>query len=179
MFSICLQMVMVHLVNYATDLNINSLTAATFMSVVGVSSIVGRLVMGTTSDRIGSISTLTICCSALLVSVVWLVFTSEVWMFYAFAVIFGFAYGGEITQMAALVGYFFGLKMVTTLVGVVTIGTCIGGAIGSWLGGILFDMTQSYQIAFIVAAVAVLFALILTVVLKRFGSVKLPASLSG
>jgi predicted MFS family arabinose efflux permease len=84
-------MVMVHLVNYATDIGIASLIAATFISIIGVGGFIGRLSMGTVSDRIGSHNALIICCTILTVTLVFLIFTSELWMFYLFAIVFGFA----------------------------------------------------------------------------------------
>jgi MFS family permease len=143
------------------------LIAATLMSVIGLGGIVGRLTMGAASDRIGSSNALAICCAILAVSIIWLVFTKELWMFYLFSIVFGFAYGGEVTQMAALVDRLFGLRSVATLVGVVSLGSSMGGALGSWVGGRIFDVTQDYQVAFTIAAIASFAALMLALMLKR------------
>jgi len=167
LFSFCLQMIMVHLVNYTTDLGITPLVAATLLSVVGIGSMFGRVAMGAASDRIGSSNALAICCLVLGISLLWLLFARELWMFYLFAIVFGFAYGGEIPQMAALVGQFFGLQSVAALVGVVLIGLSIGGALGSLIGGRIFDLTQSYQVAFTVAVVVSFATVILALMLRR------------
>lgn len=167
LFNFCLQMVMVHLVNYATDLGIASLIAATFISIIGVGSFIGRLIMGTASDRIGSHNALLICCTILMITLVFLIFTRELWMFYLFAIIFGFAYGGEVPQMPVLVGHFFGLRAVAALVGVVVFGATIGGAIGAWMGGQIFDVTQSYQLAFAISAIAGFSSMTITLLLKK------------
>ena len=167
LFSFCLQMVMVHLVNYATDIGIAPLIAATFISIIGIGGILGRLIMGTASDRIGSNNALLICCTILMITLVFLIFTKELWMFYLFAIVFGFAYGGEVPQMPALIGQFFGLRAVAALVGIVLFGTTTGGALGAWVGGQIFDMTQSYQVAFILAVIAGLSAIIITLMLKK------------
>jgi OFA family oxalate/formate antiporter-like MFS transporter len=166
-FNVCVQLVMVHLVNYATDLDITPLTAATIVSVVGIGSAIGRLVMGTVSDRIGSGSTMVICCLGLTVSLVWLIYSKQLWMLYIFAVLFSFAYGGEVPQTPLLIGQFFGLKSIMALVGAATAGARVGGALGSWIGGQIFDMTQSYLVAFIIAAAAAFSALIMAVMLKN------------
>lgn len=167
LFNFCLQMVMVHLVNYATDIGIASLIAATFISIIGIGSILGRLIMGTASDRIGSNNALLICCVVLMLTLIFLIFAKELWMFYLFAVIFGFAYGGEVPQMAVLVERFFGLRAVAALVGIVVVGATMGGAVGAWVGGRVFDVAQSYQIAFIIAAIVGLFSTLITVALKK------------
>jgi MFS family permease len=161
LFNFCLQMVMVHLVNFATDMGIASLIAATFISIIGIGSFIGRLGMGTASDRIGADNALLICCIIMLSTLVLIIFAQELWMFYLFAIVFGFAYGGEVPQMPVLVGRFFGLRNVAVLVGVIV-------AIGAWVGGQVFDVTQSYQPAFTIAAVAGFFAIALTLMLKKF-----------
>jgi MFS family permease len=166
-FSLCLQMIMVHLVNYATDVGISSLVAATLVSVVGIGGIIGRLTMGIASDRVGSISAMIFCCITLTASLIWLVFAGQIWMFYLFALIFGFAYGGEVPQMPLLIGRYYGLKSVSALIGVILVGTAIGGAVGSWLGGQIFDLTSSYRIAFTLAAIVSFVSVIMMLLLKN------------
>ena len=172
-FSVCLQMVMVHLVNYATDIGITSLIAATFISIIGIGSFIGRLLMGTASDRIGANNALLACCIIMTVTLIFLIFAREMWMFYLFAIIFGFAYGGEVPQMPVLVGRFFGMRAVAALVGVTVFGATIGGALGAWVGGQIFDVTQSYQLAFTIAAVAGFVSVVLTLMLKKLKAVTL------
>lgn len=167
LFSFCLQIVMVHLVSYATDRGISAFMAATFVSAIGASSVVGRLVMGTASDIIGSSNALLVCCIVLMMSLLWLIFATGPLIFYLFAVIFGFAYGGEMPQIAPLIARFFGLKAMTALVGAVVGGTAVGGALGSWAAGKVFDMEQSYQVALIIAASASFVAVIFAVVLRK------------
>jgi len=166
-FNVCLQMVMIHLVNYATDIGIASLIAATFISIIGLGSFIGRLLMGTASDRIGASNALLICCIIMMVTLIFLIFAHEMWMFYLFAIIFGFAYGGEVPQMPVLVGRFFGMRAVAALVGVTVFGATIGGALGAWMGGQIFDVTQSYQLAFTIAAVTSFISVVLTLMLKK------------
>ena len=100
-------------------------------------------------------------------TLIFLIFAQEMWMFYLFAIIFGFAYGGEVPQMPVLVGRFFGMRAVAALVGVTVFGATIGGALGAWMGGQIFDVTQSYQLAFTIAAVAGFISVVLTLMLKK------------
>jgi MFS family permease len=76
-------------------------------------------------------------------SLVWLIFSNQMWMLYLFAIVFGFAYGGEVPQMPLLIGQFYGLKAVMALTGATSASTRAGGALGSWLGGKIFDVTQN------------------------------------
>ncbi len=165
--NICVQVIMVHLVNYATDMGIAALTAATLVSMIGIGGIIGRLAMGSIADRIGSFNSLIITCILLAISLVWLIFSRELWMLYIFAVLFGFAYGGEVPQMPIMVGHFFGLQAVMALAGAMSAATRAGGALGSWLGGKIFDVSQSYLIAFIIMALVAFLALAIALLLKK------------
>ncbi len=92
-------------------------------------------------------------------------------MFYLFAIAFGFFYGGEVPQVPKLIGHFFGLRAVTTLIGIVQFGGTTGGAISTWLAGRIFDITHSYQEALSVAMIACLFAAVMALILKKQSNV--------
>jgi MFS family permease len=154
------------LVNYATDIGMNPLAAAALISIVGAVSIAGRLLTGVGSDKIGLNSTLIFTRVFLILSFLCLIFIKSFWSFYLFAAIFGLCYGGEIPQIPLFVGKYFGTKAMATLVGLAMFVTCLGGAIGPWLAGLIFDSTHSYQGAFIAGAIASVASLILILVLK-------------
>lgn len=160
-------MVMMHLVNYATDpgRSISPTTAATFIAVIGLMNVVGKLVMGPVSDRIGRKGTLAIVYVLAGVAMVWLIFARDTWMFYLFAVAYGFAYGAWIPMFPAMAADLFGMASVGAITGGVQLGNAFGGAIGPVIGGFVFDTTQSYVPAFVLGA-AIFFgaaALILSV----------------
>ncbi len=166
-FFFSVQMVMVHLVNYATDVGINPLISATFISVIGVVSIVGRLSAGVGADKIGIHNTMIITRVFLIASLICLIFTRSLWTFYLFAVMFSLPYGGEIPQIPLFIGKYFGTKTMATLVGLCMFILSIGGAMGAWIAGRIFDTTQSYEGAFTTGAVAGLISLILVLILMR------------
>jgi MFS family permease len=174
LFFFCAQTVTVHLVNYATDLGIDPLVAATLISIIGVVSIAGRLSMGLGSDRINLNNMLILSCALLTVSLITLIFIRSLWAFYVFAAVFGFAYGGEVPQIPMFIGRLFGTKTLATLLGLTLFVTNIGGALGPWVTGLIFDITSSYQKAFWVLAAAGLCATGLAVVLKRYSRASPP-----
>jgi MFS family permease len=169
-FGFGVQLVQVHFVNYATDKGITSFVAATFLSLIGVCSVVGRLASGAMSDRIGHMKALIICCAIFTVSLIWLTFADQLWMFYIFATLFGFSYGGEVPLMPLLIGRYFGLRAVMALVGVMMASSRAGGALGAWTGGVIYDASNSYMIAFIIAAITGLSSLLLIPMLRRIKS---------
>jgi len=171
LFFFSTHMVIVHLVNYATDIGITPLVAATLVSIVGIFSIAGRLTMGVAADKVGIHNTLMLCCVLLTVSIVVLIFTRSLWAFYLFAIIFGFAYGGEVPQIPLLAGKHFGTKSLAALVGLILFVGNIGGALGPWVAGKIFDVTAGYQWAFIIGSIAALGSLVTAYVLKKHSRV--------
>jgi MFS family permease len=159
-------MIIVHLVNYATDMGIPQLVAASFISAIGAISIAGRISMGIGTDKIGIYNTLILTRILLMVSLIFLIFTRSLWAFYIFALLFGLSYGGEIPQIPLFIGKYWGTKALATLVGFSMFVISLGGALGPWIAGKIYDSTQSYEVAFIIGIVASLASLVLVLVLK-------------
>ena len=160
-WSICVQMTMIHIFPHATNLGITREVAANFMIVIGISSIIGRLVMGAVSDRLGGKRTLVICLVLQALAMFWLLRATDIWMLYLFAAVFGFAYGGCVPQLPVIAGEIFELKSIGAIVGVQMLGIAIGGAIGPELGGKVWDVTGNYYLAFMVGGICTIVALIL------------------
>jgi MFS family permease len=160
-WSICVQMAMIHIYPHATDLGIPEVVAAKFLLVIGAFSIIGRLVMGAVSDRLGGKLTLAICLVLQTLVMFWLLRATDIWMLYLFAAVFGFAYGGCVPQLPVIAGEIFELKSIGAIVGVQMLGIAIGGAIGPVLGGKVWDVTGSYYLAFMVGGICTILALIL------------------
>ncbi|MFA5309044.1 MAG: MFS transporter [Dehalococcoidales bacterium] len=167
LFFLSIQIVMVHLVSYATDAQISPMLAATFISVIGAVSIAGRLITGVGADRAGIFNTLIFTRIFLAASFVFLIFAKPVWSFYLFAVIFGFPYGGEIPQVPLFVGKYWGTKSMATLVGLNTFVITVGGAAGSWGAGKIYVAAQSYRWAFIAGGMSSLVSLALILILRQ------------
>jgi MFS family permease len=161
------QIVMVHLVNYATDVGIPPLVAATFVSVIGAVSIASRLSIGVIAEKIGLYKSLVLLCVLLGATFVLLIFTRSEWSFYLFAALFGIPYGGEVTQIPLVIGRFFGTRSMATLMGVTVFVIGLGGALGSWTAGAIFDFTDSYNGAFIAGAAAAIGVLGILWLLKK------------
>ena len=67
----------------------------------------------------------------------------------------GFGFGMRIAQLSTIPADVFAGPHLGAILGVVQSGGGLGGAIGPFLGGWLFDVTGSYQLAFLAACVAV------------------------
>ena len=157
---------MVHIVPHATDLGISTVSAASIVSVIGGLSAVGRAGGGSIGDRIGNKPTLIITFILMGAAFVWLQFAKELWMFYLFAVIFGFAYGGLIALESPMVAELFGLRALGAILGMVHFVATIGGAISPLLTGRIFDITGSYQWGFLTSVGLSIVGLILVTLLR-------------
>ena len=152
-FYFCMQTIMAHIVLNAIGLGITAASAATVLSVIGGVSIAGRLTMGVIVDKIGSRF--------------WLQSATKISSLYVFAGIYGFSHGGFFALLSPLIAELFGLKSHGAILGAVIFGGAIGGAIGPVLAGWIFDMTQSYQIAFSICTAFSVAALVLALLLRN------------
>ena len=59
---------------------------------------------------------------------------------------------------AALVGELYGFKHIGTLTGVIFWIHHLGGALGAYAGGFIYDLTRSYTAAFVLALILALLA---------------------
>jgi MFS family permease len=170
-FGFCALAIMVYIAPYAIDNKIPPATAASLVATVGGVSIVGRLTMGSLADRIGNKQCMLIGLAIMAAAVILLLFSSNIWMLYAFAVIFGFAYGSIGPSQSPAVVECFGLKHHGQVFGVVDIGFTLGAALGPFVFGFILDRTGSYQNVFICGILVCLAGVISAIILKP-GQVK-------
>jgi len=162
----CLLTIMMHIVPHAMDIGISSIKAAGIISTIGGVSMVGRLIIGIAIDRIGNKKAMTICFLILIASLLWLQVAGELWMLYLFAAVYGLAHGGFFTVISPIVAEFFGIGSHGVLFGVVGFSGTVGGAIGPFLAGHIFDITSSYQLVFFILTGVSVTGLILISLLK-------------
>ncbi|NQT04510.1 MAG: MFS transporter [Dehalococcoidia bacterium] len=162
----CVNIVLVHLAPHAMDMGISSAKAAGILSSIGAISILGRLVIGFSSDRIGCRKSMIVCCTIFVISFSVLLMAREFWMLILFAIIYGFAHGGYATLISPMVAELFGMRSHGAILGIIIFLGTIGGAIGPVFAGYLFDTTGSYQSSFFVCIAMGVIGLILSTTLK-------------
>lgn len=143
-----------------------SAKAALVLSIIGGTSIAGRLVMGNTADRFGNKRAMTVCFVILVISMVWLQFANQLWMIYLFSTVYGFAHGGFFALMSPIVAGLFGTRYQGILLGSIIFTDAVGGAIGPLVAGYLFDIMDSYQVAFLIFLGVSVVGLVLISLLK-------------
>jgi len=156
LFSFAQVFVVTHIVPHVTDLGFSGVQAASVLTLMGVGAILGRITMGIISDSIGKKLTSIICTvlqAGIMVPLLW---ANELWIFYLFGITFGFAFSGRGPLLGSMVGDVFGQRNMGSILGVVTIGFAFGSAAGPAVGGLIYDMNQSYYPAFILGIVSLL-----------------------
>jgi MFS family permease len=161
--------IMVHIVPHAIDIGFSPANAAGILSLMAGLSIIGRITLGSAADRFGIKQVLAISLVLMSAAFLWLLTAREPWMLIPFVVVYGFAWGGFMTLGSPLVGRLFGLKSHGLLFGVINTGFTFGSAFAPFLTGYIFDVTGSYQLAFILCFAFSILGLILTATLKLSG----------
>ncbi len=143
--------VMAHQVQFFKDIGYDPLFSASILGIFGVVFTVGSLI-GFISDRIGREPTLTLGCLGAFSAIIVLLLlkdASNPWMLYLYAVLLGMGVGIATPTFGASVADIFHGRAFGSILGFTYIGLGVGGFIGPWLAGRIYDATGSYDLAFV------------------------------
>jgi MFS family permease len=165
------QMLLVHQVAYLVDHGVPALVGATVVGVVGVCSVAGKAGWGTLSDRIGREPTYSLAFLCVAASVGVLALAGgypHTLLPYGYAVLIGIGYAVTAPLTPAIASDLFGGPRFARIFGMLHFANSLGGALGAWVAGVIFDATTSYALALpIAAAMALLAPILLWVVAPR------------
>jgi MFS family permease len=146
---VAMSMPQVHIVAYCTDLGYGPARGAQMMSLMLGFGIVSRLVSGAVSDRIGGLRTLmlgsALQCAALMLFLPF----DGMGSLYVISILFGLFQGGIVPSYALIVREHFPAANVSVRISLVLTATLLGMALGGWASGKIFDLSGSYDAAFI------------------------------
>ena len=165
-FGYCVFGMMVHMAPHTIDLGFSAASAASILAVIGAFSIAGKVLLGKVGDIIGNRKVFIIGFSLISAVLFCLVPSKTMWILYFLAGVFGFSYGGNAASESPIVAFLFGLKSLGLILGIICFGFTLGGAVGAWLTGYMFDVTDSYRLGFIIGGAISFSGLILTLILK-------------
>ncbi len=151
-----LRLVQVHIATHAMDIGISPATAALAVGTIGAAGIVGRLVMGFAQDRIGAKPAIILCLAAQGMAMLALPLIKSDLIFFGYAVIFGFTYGGDMTQIPTIIAQTFGMASMITVYSFASGFSNLVGSLGPLAAGYLFDATASYTLVLLGAAIGLL-----------------------
>jgi MFS family permease len=153
--SICSQTLHVHQAAFLVDHGLSAMTAASVISVVGASSILGKTGGGFISDFFSRelVYALGMVGMIVGVGVLWLVAVApSTWLALGYAALFGIGYSVTAFIVPAMMSDRFRGPHFGSIFGATQVASALGSALGAWLAGRIFDATGSYAIAFGVAA---------------------------
>ncbi len=146
--------VVTHQVAFAVDHGFPRLFVAWIFGLAGLMSIVGRIVFGIGADYIGRAwsATISYACTAVGTLALLSIETSQHPAgLYVYGVLFGLGFGARGPIITAIAADLFPGRRFGAIYGYMSLGNGIGGAIGPWFAGAVFDYTGSYRVAFLIA----------------------------
>jgi len=161
-----ISVVTVHLVIYAVGLGTSSTVAASVLAIAAGISIPARVIVGSVADKIGNKPSLIIVLIMSMVAFLLLLIARELWTLYLFAVLYGIGLWAAFGIMSPLTAELFGLKSHGAIFACLIMVMMLGGAIGPVLTGYIFDVSGSYQLAFIICVVVSFISLSTLILLK-------------
>ncbi|KON31087.1 hypothetical protein AC482_01875 [miscellaneous Crenarchaeota group-15 archaeon DG-45] len=156
-------MILAHQVAFVNDIGYSEAFAAFILSLYGVVYAVGNL-FGFVSDRFGRGRTFAVGSAGLIAAMLILIAAGEgasPWMLYAYAALFGFCMGVGTPTLNAIQADLFQGRSFGTINGFLMLGFGIGGSLGPWIGGVIYDTRGTYIPAFSIA----IFSYVVTCVL--------------
>jgi MFS family permease len=154
--AIAIYIFFVHNVRFLVDQGIDKMTAAFAFGIAGIICSIFRIFWGWLSDYIGREKTYTlgtICMSVGACSLILLEISAKRQFVYTFVIFFGAGWGVTAPMMMSVAADLFQGKSFGLIYGIVEGVIGIGGALGAWVAGFIFDNTQSYRWAFMLTAV--------------------------
>jgi nitrate/nitrite transporter NarK len=146
--------VSLHQLAFAVDIGFDKLYAAQILGIGAFLAVPGIVVTGTLSDYLGreisailayGISILGVVCALFITS------PDQHLLLWLHACFFGLTWGARGPAITAKTADLFPGPRLGTILGVITIGSGLGAAIGSWGAGWVYDLTGSYRIAFMLS----------------------------
>ncbi len=145
---------MIHIVALVSDRGIEAQSAAGVLSIIMFAGLVGRIVMGKVADYIGGLRAYMISSFGQTVMVFWFTQVNSLPGFYVIAVLFGLGFSGVMTSILVCVREMTPPKVAGLSLGIVTFFGWVGMGLGSYQGGLFFDLTGDYVIPYANAAIS-------------------------
>ncbi len=147
----CVAMAMpqVHIVAYCADLGFGVARGAEMLSLMLGAGIISRLASGLLADHIGGVRTALLGSVLQCLALVFFLPFEGLVSLYVLSFMFGLAQGGIIPCYAIIIREYLPAAEAGRRIGFVIMSTILGMALGGWLSGWIFDLTGSYQTAFV------------------------------
>jgi MFS family permease len=146
---VAMSMPQVHIVAYCGDLGYGPARGAEMLSLMLGFGLISRITGGYFADRIGGVATLLVSSALQGFALFLYLFFDGLFSLYVISALFGLFQGSIVPMYAIVVREYFAPGEAGTRLGVVLLATLGGMALGGWMSGLIFDLTGSYQAAFL------------------------------
>lgn len=134
-----------HTVSYAVTCGIPLLLAVSIYSVEGLAGLAGRIGFGIMGDRFGARRVLVLGLLVQAFGALGFLLARDLGSFYAVAALFGFIYAGVMPLYSVIARENFPLHMMGTVIGGIAMAGSLGMSTGPLVGGLIFDIFDSYR----------------------------------
>ena len=136
-----------HLPSFLRDQGLSANVGAISLAMIGLFNILGSWLWGAWGGKYSKKALLAGLYSARsLVILIFLIAPITPASAIIFASVFGFLWLGTVPLTNGLVAQIYGVRHLSALCGIVFFAHQIGAFLGAWLGGVVFDATQSYNL---------------------------------
>lgn len=161
-----------HLKLYLRDIHYTQAQAANVMSFVLLSSLAGRLLMGTLADLIRRKYVMILIYMIVATAIPLLLVPDFPGRIYIFAIIFGIGLGGDYMIIPLMAGDLFGVRALGRTMGIILVADGIAESTFPMLVGALYDSAKSYLPGFIVLICVALTGAVIVSLLPKTGRIK-------
>jgi len=151
----------------ASDLHFTDQQVANVASLVLVSSLLGRLLMGWLADHFPKKYVMLLIYLIVAIGISLLFFATVPGVIYLFAVVFGIGLGGDYMIIPLMAGELFGVKILGRLMGIVLTADGVAEALAPLLVGKMRDQLGEYGVAFAVLLALALIGSVAIVLLPK------------
>ncbi len=166
--------ILVYLIPLAVMKGLPLIESAAILTIMALVSVPSRLIVPVLSEKFGVRTIMAIFFFLQGITVVMLFWSNEQWMFYLFAILFGFGYGGETGGFPILNRKYYGHAPQGSPYGFQMLGAGLGMALGGWIGGIIFDITNTYDLALAVSIATSLIGMVSIILLEPTDKLLIP-----
>lgn len=139
---------MAHAVVHLQDLGNTTDVAAKSYSILVVSTLIGKLMLGIFGDRIDPRYLWAIAVAVFGIGLLILLDATTTLKLYIYAVCIGFGFGGSLVCMMTVMSNYFGSKAYASVIGITLAAQTTFGALASFIAGDLYERQGSYTVAF-------------------------------
>lgn len=150
--------VMVQLVAFFVDAGFSPLTAASAYGLLGLLSAASVMSSGFLSDRFGTLRTVSVSflgTAAGMAILLAMTAAASSALLVAFVGLFGLCMGTRGPIVSSIAARYFAGPQVATIYGAIYAANALGAAFGSFMGGVLHDLTGGYRVGLAVALISV------------------------